>query len=303
MFKLFKVFEFLKEIFLSEDGGTEGQEGGSQEGGEGNQEGQSEAGLGEEQQQGEGEQNQDQQPNWEEKLNEITSKFESLRGKTTQTEKNLAATRQAIEQMGLRWVSDAQGNVHIIPAGKEQSQSRFTNDHRSKFASFFPNQEQAESFLGLLNAYLQDFIQPEFSKFDTQLQQRQAFITQRDNANERMINLYPSLDTKGEGFNKAFYDKATEIWESQYRHLPNGELIAANEAAIEMGIAPASVMKAEKQGFEKGKQSRQILSPAKGTQTSGQGGGFRKLAFDEFSKLSSDEKKAYNLKEIENRGR
>jgi len=312
---------FIKMIWLyllSEKGEDEGeaQQGGSAEGSDQGaqqdegQQGQGDPNASPDQQGQQGEPAGQAEPSAEEtpdaatlqaERDELARKHETLVGQSQATERNLAATRKALSDMGLKWAQDGDGNVVVVPISKSGKDSRFTDEHRSKFFSYFPSAEDGEGFLNLMNLLLEDFVGSKLTNYDKTLSQRQQFQLQQAEANERMINLFPSLDPKAKSFNRSFYDKATEIWEARYKKLPNGELLAANEASLEMGIAPSSVAQAKKEGFQKGKEQRKIVGSGQQGSHAQASGGFRKLSYEEYQKLSEDEREKYDLKEVESR--
>lgn len=233
---------------------------------------------------------------------ELKSKHDTLSGQSRATERNLAATREALKANGLQLAQDSDGNMRVMPIVQSRQGSRFTDEHKNKFFSYFPDSKSGEEFLNIVNLLLDDRLERGFKDYDGTLTKRQQYQSVQAESNGRMLSLWPSLNPEAkDSFNKAFYDKATEIWEKNYRNLPNGELIAANEAAVEMGIAPAAVVTAEKQGFQKGKESRKIVGNAQGSQGQSGGGGFKKLSFAEYSKLASDARSEYDKNEIESR--
>lgn len=274
------------------------------------EEGEGESPDGEPQGEGEGEPEPEPEPqeDWQAKFTEANEQLESLKGKTTATERNLAATRKALTDAGYKYVTDPDGNITLMPADKPsgKKEPRFNDERRKALANYFTDGEGAEpgsaskGFLDLMQSFVEDIMDGRFTEFDQTLTKRQQFQMVQSASNDRMIELFPSLDKDQKSFNRQFYDRATEIWESSYRHLPNGELIAANEASVEMGIAPAQIQKAEQRGQKKATTQKKILGPATGSQGKS-GGGFRKLSFAEYSKLSQEEKEKYDQQEVDSR--
>lgn len=243
----------------------------------------------------------------QQQVNEYKTKHETLSGQSRATERNLSSMRKALETSGLRMVTDADGNVQVLPAARQQG-SRFTDEHKNKFFSYFPDAKSGEEFLNLLNLLQDEKLDTGFKKFRGDMSSEQQFYSSRGQSIERMNEVYPQLNPKSSDFNKAFYDKADSIlteryWDEKTNRplVPNADLIAAHEAAIEMGISPAIVAKAKAEGFDKGKESKKIVGTPQGSQSQGGGGGFRKLPFAEFSKLTPDQKEEYQKNEIEGR--
>jgi hypothetical protein len=236
-------------------------------------------------------------------LEEMKATLETLKGQSGATERNLASERKALEGMGLKVVRDTQGNVQVVPIKQANNNTRFTDEHKNKFYSYFPDQKSGESFLEMQKALVEDLLDERFSKYDKEKSTVSQFQEQRQQGIERMYQLFPNLNEKGGSFDKNFYDKANEIYMARYQNIPNGDLIAANEAAIELGIAPSSVAAANKEGFQRGQNVRKIVGGGQGSQAQGGQGGFRRLSFEEFKKLTPDQRAEYNKKEIESRGK
>lgn len=245
------------------------------------------------------------QPTLEELIQELENlkqSHEILKGQSGATERNLAAERKAIEAMGLKIVRDSEGNVQLLPQSQANKNSRFTNQHKTKFSSYFPDETSANGFLELMNLYLADFFEQNISQYDRTLFQRQQFMARRDESIKKMFQLYPSLNPEHESYNKVFYERADAILAEKYSRLPNGDLIAAHEAALEMGISPAAIQQAKAQGYQKAQTQRKIVGTVQGSQGQAQTG-FRKLSREEYLALSPEKREAYAKREIENRGK
>lgn len=298
--------KYLKWLWLclaSQRGEEEGQPSGS---GKGSAEGQGAGQAVAEEQQAE-EQVVDVEALTKE-LNEYKTKHETLSGQSRATEQNLAATRRALEANGLRMVKDADGNVQVVPLARQSQGGRFTDEHKNKFFSYFPDQKSGEEFLSILDLMFGDRIDTGLKTFRGEMSKEQEFSVGRQQSIDRMYQIFPQLK-QGESFNKAFYEKADRILVERYIDpktgnplFPSADLVAANEAAIELGIAPASVAAAEKKGFDKAKEQKKIVGSVQGSQAQGgQGGGFRKLSYEEYSKFTPEQKAEYDKKEIETR--
>lgn len=301
------IFKLILSLLFSQRGEGEGEGGDGGDGadsgdGQGDQAAAAAAGEG---QGGEGAKGA--APTLEDVLRErddFKTKFETLKGQSGATERNLASERKALENLGYKILRDAEGNVQLVPS-RTQTKSRFTDEHKSKFYSYFPDQAAGEGFMGLMSLYMQDFWENNIGQYDQKLNQKSQFQAQQVQSNERMLKLYPSLNSEHETFNQAFYDKASEIYLQGYRGHANGELLAAHEAAIELGISPTAVAAAKKEGFQKGKEAVGKIvgkSPQGQSGAGAGGGGFRKIPFSEYSKLSVDAKAKYDQDELASRG-
>lgn len=239
-------------------------------------------------------------------LQELEGKHDGLTKKTGQTEKNLASLRKAAESTGLRVLQDSYGNVQLVPAKKETSsekQRRFTAEHKTKLSKFFSGDDPsaaADEFLSILNLYLQDHSDDTISNYDKRILARQQFQRARDTSNDRMLKLYPQIDEENDSFDKSFFERATEIYHADYETHPQGELIAATQAAAEMGISPITLRKAEAKGFEKGKETKTILAPVgQGSKGKGSGKGFKELSKEEYLKLDDESREKYNKEKLQ----
>ncbi len=237
---------------------------------------------------------------------EWKTKHETLSGQSRATERNLASTREALKANGLQLVQDSDGNMKVMPITRSTG-TRFTDEHKNKFFSYFPDAKSGEDFLGILNAMLDDRFDGGFKNFRSELQQEQSFYGSRNAAIKEMFKVYPDLNPDAETYNKGFYDLADKIlgekyWDAKTNRplVPNADLIAAHEAAIQLRISPTAVAAAKREGFEQGKTSKKIVGAVQGSQ--GQSGsGFKKLNFAEYSKLTPEQKGKYDKEDIESR--
>jgi len=237
----------------------------------------------------------------------LKPEFETLKGKTTATERNLALTRKALEGAGIRVVPDEEGNVRleVVNQPAQEKKMRFSDAHKQLFD---------EKVLEALRYLIQD----EFDGgFDTREKTRmegarklQMFNNFYDQAADLMFSHFPQLngnwDAKGNStnqtFDKAFHDKVMERAREKYCDPrgrltnPQGELLAALEIAKELGITAQIVNQAKAEGFQQGQAGKKILGPV----VSGKKGAVKtgKLSFDEYQKLSPEEKVEYDKKQV-----
>lgn len=248
-----------------------------------------------------------------ENLTKIKPEFETLRGKTAATERNLALTRKALESSGLRAVRDEEGNIRFepIPQDKRERTRRFNDDVVKRLATHFQGDiNAARGFVDLLLPAVQDAFEDLYEGKQTEMQksqeQRRVFQTIQKRATTAMLSYFPQLDPKvDEGgkptnpeFNEAFYNRATEIWENDphLRRNPQGELLAALEAARELNIPTLQAVQQKKEGFEQGKQQKKILGPvSQGKQPAGSKG---KLSKEEYLKLTPEEREKYDRQSV-----
>lgn len=238
-------------------------------------------------------------------IDALSGDHEVLKGKTTATEQNLANLRKSLDGAGIKVYTDETGNVKF--SVKEDTSSgrkkRFTAEHQTIFNGLF-DKEGGSALNALIDDKVEEGITKGIKTYHTSLTQKQQFNSTRDNAVDEMFTIYPSLLMKADGkpnpeFNKKFYDRTTEIWKARYPKNPEGELFAAQRAAIELGISPGAVEGARKDGYKKGKADKKIIGAVGGGSAGKGGSGFRKLSKEERAKLSHEERDKYDLLEVE----
>jgi len=235
-------------------------------------------------------------------INQSKQEHETLKGKTAATERNLAALRKSVEGTGMKIMTDSEGNIQIIPKAEkpkegEKSENLFKDEHAQLFE---PSVLEAINSLiaDRVKASIKDYDSTRFTEKDAVYNERTSFQRKASESRKSMLNFYPQL-AAGKERDSAFHARATEIWKENYKHMPNGELIAAHEAAQELSIAPKQIMAAKKEGYTLGKEGKKVLGPVGGGQQNNTGGRFQKLNKADYLKLSSEEKDAYNAKALE----
>ena len=236
---------------------------------------------------------------------------QALVGKTTQTERQFSGLRKSLEAMGFTAEPDpTTGEFRFVEKKQPQAPAktkRFTDAHRALFD---------DPVLQAIEARAQDLFDESFesrmSEYENKGRERQTTMQQKIEAGNKLVKLFPGLkvpegaknvegawvfkDGKPDAsFNSEFYEKATEIWKGNkayYEH-PQGELYAAMEAAMELGIAPTAIGAAKAEGFKQGTENKKILGPV-------DGGGQKKelkagsLTKEQYLDLSPDEKEKYD---------
>ncbi|MCD6346466.1 MAG: hypothetical protein J7L96_03500 [Bacteroidales bacterium] len=244
-------------------------------------------------------------PSVDDVYNQFTQRnqeYEALKGKTSATEKNLANLRKSVEGTGMKIMTDSSGNIHIIPKaekteGSQKSETLFSDEHAKLFDQ--PVLDAINKLIAdRVKAAIKDYDSTRFTEKDAVYNERTSFQRKSGESRTSMLKFYPQL-AAGKERDTAFHARATEIWEASYKHMPNGELIAAHEAAQELSIAPKQLMVAKKEGYEQGKAGKKVLGPVGGGQQNNNSGKFQKLSKADYLKLSSEDKDAYNLKALE----
>lgn len=205
--------------------------------------------------------------------NAVYTGYNALKQKTTATERNLNLLRKNLESAGIRF-DEKSGKFFKIggqdqQGGGQQRKTRFTEDHGKLFDP---------KVLDAIKLVVQDIYDQQFETYSTTQTKQQAWREQNSEAINEMFELYPQLvpstDKKPNAqFNQAFFDMADELLQTKYSHFPNGELIAAHEAAIRLRINPIAITAAKKEGFDAGKSGKKVLGAARGSgQKSGSSG-------------------------------
>jgi hypothetical protein len=204
--------------------------------------------------------------------------------------------RKALESHGIKAVEDETGQIRLEAAQKAERKSRFTDEHKSLF-----DPKVLESMKLLVQDLFDEQYEGRERMTQEQKQKMQQFISEKSEVEELMMSYFPQLDGQfkdgkptNENFNKAFYDRATEIWTEQYGKNPLKQLSAALRAAKELNIIPQMIQAAKKEGVEIGKAGKKILAPVSGTGVASSGGGFRKLSQAEYLALSPDKRVEYD---------
>lgn len=241
------------------------------------------------------------------KYQELSASLENMKGKTTRTEQSLHALRQAAERTGMKTVYDDAGNAFFLPSQEKKGREPlFTDDHRKQLNQFFtaegmsPEELNASTdrYMNVMSALIQDKIDGFFydreQKQQQEKQAQQQFQSARDAAWDKAVTLYPSLNSKGEGFDKNFYALTEQIWAEKYSDNPTGDLLAAIDAANQLGVGQRQQMQDKRQAFDRGRQSKTVVAPSVSAPVKSAG----KLSYDEYRALSKEDQEAYDRKQL-----
>ena len=240
-----------------------------------------------------------------EAFNKTKGDFDNFKTKSGLTERNLGTLRKTLEASGIHAVEGEDGQIRLEVAQKEPRKSRFTDEHKGLFDS---------KVLDAMRLLVQDVFDESYEGRERttqeQRQKMQQFMSEKQEVEGLMTSYFPQLEPKFDvsgkaqnpQFNQAFYDRATEIWETDYRKNPLKQLSAALRAAKELNVIPQMIEAAKREGVKIGKDGKKILGPVGGggAPPAG-GGGLRKLGKDEYLALSSDKKLEYDKWEVEQR--
>lgn len=238
---------------------------------------------------------------------ELEAQSQNLTGKTTATEKNMAALRKALKDHGVEVLRDEEGRFTLQAINQEPEkprERRFKDDHKKLFE---------EPVLQAIQGLVQDLIDDGLYGYEKQQRERISSVRQfnqdRTAAVGEMHKLFPMLKQGAEGFDAAFYTRAEEILNERYcdrngrPKSPQADLLAAVAAATELGITPTAkidpvkIEAAKKEGFKQGQESKKVLGPVGSTQA--KASGFKKLSKDEYLKLSAEEREKYDKEALQ----
>ena len=232
------------------------------------------------------------------------SEFDNFRTKAGLTERNLGSLRKTLEASGIRAVEGEDGQIRLEVAEKQERKSRFTNEHAAKFDP---------PILEAMRLLVQDMFDEQYEGRERTTQEQRAkmqqFVSEKQEVEELMTSYFPQLDPKYDvnkkptnpEFNQAFYDRATEIWITDYNKNPLKQLSAGLRAAKELNIIPQMMAKAKQEGVRIGKDGKKILAPVGGSNAPAGGGGLRKLSKEEYLALPTDKKLVYDQQSINQR--
>lgn len=247
--------------------------------------------------------------------------IETLKSKTTATERNLAALRKGLEGSGIRALTGPDGNVKFEVIKQEQQSKKFTDQHLQQLSQMFDKPEAAKTFLDLLTLHVQDLFEDQYSSRQKMTQEEQSrmqsMVKARDEQIDTMFDLYPMLNPKldasgaplNKEFNKAFYDLATDIWqkpveEGGFGGHPLKQMMAAIRAAKQLGIVTNMIQKAQAKGYQQGQAGKRIVGPVQsgaGAAAGAGSGGMRQLSREEYLALPEEKREAYDAWVIQQR--
>jgi hypothetical protein len=221
------------------------------------------------------------------------SDFDNFKTKAGLTERNLGALRKTLEASGIRAVEGEDGQIRLEVAKPAERKIRFTDEHKNLFDG---------KVLDAVRLLIQDIFDEQYEGRERttqeKRQQMQRFMSEKAEVEELMMGYFPQLDAKNPNFNKAFFDRATAIWQEQYKGNMLKQLSAALRAAQELKIIPQMIEAAKKEGVKIGKDGKKILGPVGGGGDGG-GGGMRKLSKDEYFKLPKEKQVEYDKWSLE----
>lgn len=208
-----------------------------------------------------------------------------IKSRFDQTARNLATMRKALETQGIR--IDRNGNVIKAEAPK----TRFNDKHKELFE---------QPHLEAIQALVEDMLDGRFSKFEEQGRQKSEFSQAYEQSTQNMFTMFPQLKHDSKEFDKTFHDMTVQRYQEAYDGNPYGELLAAIDVARNLNIPSRAINKAKKEAFANGQANRKVI----GNVPSNQGQkakAFRNLPFEEYQKLSDEDKQKYDRQEAEQR--
>lgn len=232
------------------------------------------------------------------KYSKVKGDFDNLRNKSGLTERNLSALRKTAEANGLQIVQDANSPTgYRLEVNKPQTerQRKFQDTHKTLF-----DQKVLEAIDYLMDDKFNDLFD---TREKTYRERSQAIRLQNqlfEESTDLMFSHFPQLDGKWDksgkttnpDFDQAFHDRVFEVYESEYKNDPRGQLLAALRVAKELNVIPQAINKAKGEGFKQGQEGKKILGPA-GGKSAGKPTG-KKLSEAEYLKLLPEARLAYD---------
>jgi len=238
-----------------------------------------------------------------EAFNKTQGDFTNFKTKAGLTERNLGSVRKALEASGIRAVDGEDGQIRLEAIQKAERKARFTEEHGKLFDS---------KVLENMRLLIQDIFDEQYEGRErttqAERQKMQQFVAEKSEVEELMMSYFPQLDGQfkdgkptNTNFNKAFYDRATEIWETQYGKNPLKQLSASLRAAKELNIIPQMIQAAKKEGVAIGVAGKKILAPVSGAGAPAGSGSFKKLSQAEYLALPAEKRVEYDQQSINQR--
>lgn len=237
-----------------------------------------------------------------EAFNKTKGDFDNFKTKSGLTERNLGALRKTLEASGIRAVEGADGQISLEVSKPAERKVRFTEEHGKMFDS---------KVLEGMRLLFQDMFDEQYEGRERTTQEKkqkmQQFMSEKNDVEELMIGYFPQLapdfDAAGKPqnpqFNQAFYDRATEIWKTQYNGNLLKQLSAALRAAKELNILPQMIAAAKKEGVKIGKDGKKILGPVSGGGAGAGGTALHVLTQPEYLALSPEKRVEYDKWRVE----
>lgn len=236
---------------------------------------------------------------------------ENFRKKAGLTESNLGKLRQTLDRSGITISEDGQLQLKEQPK-KEAPKTRFTDSHLKDLAVHFQNSpDGAKAFLELIAPYFEDMMDGRLTSYSQKTRAQQKAQEQwnktYDASLAKTYKTYPNLQKEIGGkpnptFNQAHLELTNKMLNDPstgYARLPNGDWLAAHEAAGELGISPIAIEKAKVEGYNKGKQIKRVLGPAGGGKQKTAPGA--RLSKAEYLKLTPEQKEKYDRETMDSK--
>lgn len=241
------------------------------------------------------------------KYSKVNKDFGELKNRSTLADKNLFTLRKTLEGSGIRAVQGEDGQLHLEVINQKPAERtrKFGDTHLQKLASHFQNDSKAaQEFLDLILTAAEDRNEDWWGNkqetYREQAQQRRVNNQLFEESIDLMFSNFPQLNGQwgkddkpsNPDFNKVFHDKVLDLWKSEYKNDPRGQLLAALRVAKEMNVLPQAIKKAEVNGYEKGKADKKILGPAGSSKIGSPSG--KKLSESEYFSLSPNDREKYD---------
>jgi len=229
--------------------------------------------------------------------------FNNFKTKSGLTERNLGSLRKALEASGIQAVDSEDGQIRLEAIQKAERKARFNEEHGKMW-----DPKVLESVRLLVQDIFDEQYEGRERTSSEQKQKMQQFIAEKNQIEQDMMEDYPMMEGNfkdgkptNPNFNKALYDRATEIWENEFGKNLLKQYSAARKAARELNIFPGMIQAARKEGVEIGKAGKKILAPVGGVGAPAGSGSFKKLSQEEYLALPADKRVVYDQQSVNQR--
>lgn len=232
----------------------------------------------------------------------IVPEYNQWKQKLPATERNLAQLRQTLKASGIQAVQgeDGQIRLEVVNQTKQERKQRFQDTHKSLF-----DEKVLEAIRFLVQDEFDNGFDTRQKEYSETTKRTQVLDRMRSQAVSLMFAYFPQLDGKWDdsenptnpNFDAKLHQRATEIWKEKYGNNPQGELMAALEAAKELNIPAQAIVQAEKKGFQAGQAQKKILGPV-GQGSGARPGGQGQLSKEEYLKLPPEQRITHDKRQL-----
>lgn len=201
-------------------------------------------------------------------FNKLGKSYRELQKIHKPTEMENAAIKNWAKKMGLKANYGESGSFEGFsvekPVNKQESQKRFTDEHRKNLVGFFSDEKAGNTFLDLLSHHIHDVLTEGMSAREQEVMKSYNFNKQVNETWDYVTKVWPEVNPNQEGFPEGgspLYNLASKIYNKNedYQRHPKGMLFATAEAATQLGMSPQKIKEARQDGEKNGLEKKRIL--------------------------------------------